>query len=473
MDEGIAMRNRVSADGTRSSRFARWSGRLTLAASFVALLALPATGQDQPAAPRVITFEQAIDIALERNPTVRSAENNARLDEIAVRQEKLGFLPDLRFSTSTNQRYGRNFSQEQGSIINTTTQSLNGSVSTGVTIFDGFANVASLRSARLTQQAGEFEVERARETVVFTVMSNYLSLIEAREQLGVQQENLASQEALEEDIRLRVEQQVRPISDLYQQQATVASARLALVQAQRSAVLGEMTLLQTLQLDPMQNYDFQVPAVGEVTTQSSELQLVELTNRALQARPDFIAAQTDVLATEQSVKVAQATRWPSVSLSGSYSSNWSSTDEATAFFDQIDARRGGSIGLSFSIPIFDRLNTRSATERARIQVENSRINLETLRQSVAVQVRTALLDLRSAEEQLNAAEAQLQAADLALQASQTRYDVGAGTLVELSQSRTARLRAQSDLVSARYGLVFQSRVMDYYLGGMTPESVLE
>src|SRR5690606_36049203 len=123
------------------------------------------------------------------------------------------------------------------------TQSLNGSISSGVTLFDGFANVNSLRGAQLTEQAGEFEVERARETVVFTVMSNYLSLIEAREQLRVQEENLASQEALEEDIRLRVEGQVRPISDLYQQQATVASARLALVQAQRAAVLGEMTLL--------------------------------------------------------------------------------------------------------------------------------------------------------------------------------------------------------------------------------------
>lgn len=458
------------------SRPGGWLQRVAVAAL---LLGLPAAAAAQvtPAqgAPRVITFEEAIRIALDRNPTVRTAENNSRLDAIAVRQERVGFLPDLRFSTSTSQRYGRNFSQDEGRIINTTTQSLNGSISSGVTLFDGFANVNSLRGAQLTEQAGEFEVERARETVVFTVMSNYLSLIEAREQLRVQEENLASQEALEEDIRLRVEGQVRPISDLYQQQATVASARLALVQAQRAAVLGEMTLLQTLQLDPTQDYDFQVPVVDEsdVSAQSQALQLEELTNRALEQRADFVAAQTSLRASEQSVKVAQATRWPTVSLSANYSSNWSSTDEQTAFFDQLDARRGGSLGLSFSIPVFDRLNTRSATERARIQVDNARINLETLRQNVAVQVRTALLDLRSAEEQLTVAEAQLQAAQLALQAAETRYDVGAGSLVELTQARTAHLRAQSDLVSTRYRLVFQSRLMDYYLGGFTPEAVLQ
>lgn len=464
------MRIMDTADGSGGRRpGGRWS-RLVAAGGLLALTALPAQAQVTPA-PRVITFDEAIEIALERNPTVRTAENNSRLDAIAVRQERTSFLPDLRFSTSTSQRYGRNFNQEEGRIINTTTNSMNGSVSSGVTIFDGFANVAGLRSARLTQEAGEFEVERARETVVFTVMSNYLSLIESREQLTVQQENLASQEALEADIAARVEQQLRPISDLYQQQASVASARLALVQAQRSAVLGEMTLLQTLQLDPMQEYVFEIPELGEVATQSANLQLGVLTDRALENRADYVAAQTSLRATEQSVKVAQATRWPSINLSANYSSNWSDTDQNTAFFDQLDSRRGGSLGLSFSIPVFDRLNTRSATERARIQVENSRINLETLRQSVAVQVRTALLDLRSAEEQLTVAEAQLQAAELALQASQSRYDVGAASLVELTQARTARLRAASDLVSARYRLVFQSRLMDYYLGGMDPEAV--
>src|SRR5690606_18981750 len=141
----------------------------------------------------------------------------------------------------------------------------------------GFSNVASLRSARLTEQAGVSELERAEETVVFTVMTNYLSLIEAREQLRVQEESLASQETLERDIAARVEQQTRPISDLYQQQATVASARLALVQAQRSAALAEMTLVQTLQLDPMQEYSFEIPELDAVGTEFTALSVEEAT----------------------------------------------------------------------------------------------------------------------------------------------------------------------------------------------------
>lgn len=430
----------------------------------VAALPAAALGQEGGAV-RSITFEEAIEIALERNPTVLTARNNLQLDAIAVRQQRSSFLPDLRFSTNTSQRYGRNFSQDEGQIINTTTNSVNGSVSTGVTLFDGFSNVASLRSARLTEQAGVSELERAEETVVFTVMTNYLSLIEAREQLRVQEESLASQETLERDIAARVEQQTRPISDLYQQQATVASARLALVQAQRSAALAEMTLVQTLQLDPMQEYSFEIPELDAVGTEFTALSVEEATERALAQRADYQAAQTLLQASEQSVRVARASYWPTISLSANYSSNFSSTDPS-AFFDQLDNRRGGSVGLSFSIPLFDRLNARNATERARVQVDNSRINLESLRQNVAVQVRTGLLDLRSAEEQLVVAEAQLRAAELALEFSQQRYDLGAASLVELTQAQAAQARAAGDLVSARYRLEVQRRVMDYYLGGM-------
>ena len=62
----------------------------------------------------------------------------------------------------------------------------------------------------------------------------------------------------------------------------------------------------------MQEYTFEIPELGEVATQSASLQLGDLTDRALENRADYVAAQTSLRATEQSVKVAQATRWPSM-----------------------------------------------------------------------------------------------------------------------------------------------------------------
>ena len=202
-------------------------------------------------APRTISFDEAVAIALERNTTLKLAENAAALDAAAVRQEKMQFLPSLSLNTRTDQSYGRYFDQNEGQIFNETTESVSGGVSSSVVVFDGFANTTSLKAARLSEDASELAVARTRQSVVFEVMSNFLTLVEQQEQLRVREENLAAQEALEAQVQAYVDAGVRPISDLYQQQANVASARLALVEARRALELAKTELIGTLQLDPL------------------------------------------------------------------------------------------------------------------------------------------------------------------------------------------------------------------------------
>jgi outer membrane protein len=379
------------------------------------------------------------------------------------------FVPDLRLSTQTSQNYGRSFSEAEGRTLNETTQSLNTGVSSSVVLFDGFANVATLREAQLAQDAGELDLDRARQTTVFTVASNYLALIQARDQLLVRQQTLAQEEALEQQIKAFVDAGSRTIADLYQQQAAVASARLAAVEAARAMDLAEIEVIQTLQLDPAAEYDFVAPdlsaAAGDTTPELSGLMA-----RALAQRVDLRAETARGEAAEQAIRAAKASIWPQISLSAGYNTGFSSANEL-AFSDQLDQRRGGSVAIGVSIPLFDRGATSLAAQRAQIQSDNARLALETQRQEVGVQVRRAYLDVSSAREQLRAAEAQQRAAALALEASQERYRVGAATFVELTQARTAQVQAASALVSARYNLLFRETLLDYYVGDLDPSSV--
>src|SRR5690242_9500895 len=139
---------------------------------------------------RIITFQEAIGIALEQNTTVRAAQNAAALSKVEVSVAKEQFVPDLRFSTTGSRNYGRSFDQTEGQIVDQTTKSASLGVNSGVTLFDGFGNTAILKGARLNDQAAEHELHRTRETVAFTVASNFLTLIQRQEQLRVQRENL-------------------------------------------------------------------------------------------------------------------------------------------------------------------------------------------------------------------------------------------------------------------------------------------
>ena len=435
------------------------------------LVVASAAGAQTPASNQTITFDDAIRIALRQNTTLQQATNSAALSSATVRQQKLALLPDLRFTTNTGQSYGRTFSEDEGRIINETTQSLNAGVSSSVTVFNGLTNIANLRSAQLSEDAGEKNVKRAEQTVAFTVASNFLALVQQQEQLRVQRENLTAQEAQERQIKAYVDAGSRPISDLYQQQATVAATRSQVVNAERATELAKVDLIQTLQLDPRGTYNFAPPALDTTTKAPIAFSLDSLLSRAVGQRSDLFAQQSLVSAASQGVKAAKGSRWPALSLSAGYNSAYNSATDL-GFTDQLDQRRGGSISLGVSIPLWDRGSTDLATQRAQINEDNARLDLKNRQQQIGLEVRRAYLDYQAATQQLDAAEAQLRAAQLALESSQQRYNVGAATLLEVTQARAAQFQAASALISARYGLLFQKTLIGYYVGDLNPRNVV-
>ncbi len=415
--------------------------------------------------PRTITFADAINIALKQSTAVLQAQNAVKLSGVEVSQSKRAFLPDLRLSTSAGHSVGRTFSEGEGGIVGTNAQSINAGVSSSVTLFDGFRNVANLKAAQLGEDAATYSLERTRQTAAFTVAAQFLALVEGEEQLKVQRENLAAQELEEKQIAAFVEAGARPIADLYQQQANVAAAKASLAGAERNWKQAQLDLVQTLQLDPRQDYNFVAP---EVNTAGRPLgDVAALIDRALANRLDLRAQAAEVDVAEQGVRAANASRLPQVSVSAGYNTGASSVSDLP-FRDQLDERRGGSVSVGISIPIFDR-NASVAAQQAKIQENNAQLRLAEQKSAVAVEVRKAQLDYETAKQQLAAAEAQLKAAELALEATRERYQAGVSTMVEVTQARAAQVQAASAVVNARYSLALQRTLIDYYTGDLNPQ----
>jgi outer membrane protein len=296
------------------------------------------------------------------------------------------------------------------------------------------------------------------------VASDFLTLVKAQEQLRIQRENLATLEAQEAQIQKFVAAGMRAISDLYQQQAATASARSSVVSAQRDVELGKIGLMQTLQLDPRGTYQFATPAVA-TDAGPETIQLDSLLERAFAHRSDLAAEQSRVSAAAQAVKGASGAKLPTVSLSVGYSTAFSSATDL-GLTEQLNQRRGGSVGIGVSFPLFDRGASSVATQQAQLQADNARLALENQRQAIGLEVRRAYLDYETARQQLAATQAQQKAADLAVTTTQKRYELGSSTLLELTQARAAQLQAASAVVSARFTVAFQKAAMSYYSGDL-------
>lgn len=428
----------------------------------------PVVAQQAPPTQQV-TFADAIQIALKQNLTVRQMENNLLIQQATANQARNNLLPDLSFSTSGSDNVGQQFNLNTGKLTTQQTQSLNPNIRSSFLIYDANRTVSNIRSARENATAITMDVSRTRQTAVFTVASDFVALVSAQSQLDVQKENLVALQAQLDQIQQFANAGARPLSDLYQQRANVASAQLSVTQADQSVENAKINLIQALQLDPAKEYEFVAPPIPEVAT-GRIFRLDSLVAVAYARRPDIAAERSRVAAAAQDLSAARAGRMPSVQASVSYGTNYTSASDS-GLFNQFNQRRGGGVGLSFTLPIFDRGSVRLQEQRAQILEENATLALINQQQTVALEVRRAWLSVRSAQQQQIAATAQQVAAALALDAVQQRYNVGAATLLEITQARSQLVNAQSALSTAKYNLVLTQAVLAYYTGELDPANV--
>ena len=434
----------------------------------IAIFAMSGSALAQEA--RTISFEEAVRIALNQNVSLQQVENTVELDARDVFQQRMDFLPDLSFFTSGSR--GSGFTQDQaGNNIAFTNQSISGSISTQVNLFRGFGDVASLEEAKYLRDASEYSYDRARQDVVFDVVNSFLLYVNAREQVGIRVEDLESQRQQLAQIEEFVNVGSRPISDLYQQQALTAQAELQVLNAEREAELNKTRVIQVLQLDPFGEYEFVAPDIEEVVFSPESYDLEGLLRAAFEQRADIDAQEERIRAADQGIRIARSSYWPSINLNGAYRSNYS-PDFEEKFFNQLDLNRGNSIGFSISYPIFDRFTRGTTVQRAEVQHENAVLDLQNVRQQVALQVRQAYLDYLTNEKRLDVTATQERAAQQAVEAAEERYNVGAGTLLELTQARAQYVEAVSNRVQARYDFLFQGKLVDYYVGRLDPSEPL-
>lgn len=418
-----------------------------------------------------ISFKDAVDIALERNVELKKSENDVVLSESAVTKAKADFLPNLNFGSTLSRNWGLSFDQTAGRLVNAVSDGVNGSVSSSVNLFNGFSDVAGLNQAKLQLEADKEALNRSEQVVYFNVVSSYLSVLLAMEQVAIRQEDLSSQQQqlarIEEFTRLGA----RPISDLYQQQATAAQSELSLLEAEQNVELQKVALIQILELDPFVEYSFEAPRANDLPLDQINYDLDTILRMSLEKRSDYLSRKLAVDAAAEGIRIAKSSRYPSLNLSGSYGTSYSSSRQDD-FAGQFGDNRSGSARLSLNIPIFNRLSTKTNLERSQISYTNLKLDLQNYEQSVLLDVRREYLAYQSLAKQLEVSQIQLDAARQAQEVEQERYNVGASTLVELNQARVAFVNAASNRAQVIYRFIFQSKLIDYYIGVLDPSDLV-
>jgi len=435
----------------------------------LSLIALPGLLGPAPAKAAdilVLSLDAVRELALERNASLQHQTNSATLSQVTLDQARAARQPDLRLSAGASEHLDRAVAPATGDLETDGTHSLSLQLSSSLNLFDGSGAKATIESARLAASATASDLERARESVAYLATAGYLQAALDLDLVSIETERLDSEQQQLERIESLHEVGERPWADVLQQRASLAEAELEQLSARRTYELDLLTLKELLALDADTRIELGPGAGLPAATVSGDLR--SLLEEALQNRSDVAAQAARVQSAEETIRAARSGYWPSLDLTASAGSSYSSRDDAFGFGDQLlDANPNASIGLSLSLPILDREQTDTAVRRARIELANEQLVYDDLVRQVGLELEQALLNYRIAVAQLGVSQTRVQYAREALAATEARYFEGLATLVEVSQARSQYVEAAGSRATAQTTTTLRQLEIELQLGGNT------
>lgn len=412
------------------------------------------------------TLDDCIQYAQEHNLQIQQAKNSAESARVDVKQYREALFPSLTFNSQQGLNFQKVESQNMGSFdTEATNPTYNGSYSlqTNLTLYNGGANWRQLEQSRIAEQAQQLEVEKTSNNIQVQLIQAYYQILYAQESVTTNEEIVAAAERELE--RAKARQQVGKVSqvEVTQMQSQLEQNRYQLVQAQNTVAANILTLKQLLQLSPDTEFDVDYRSFSSDDVLTLLPTVAEAEERTLANLPNLKSAELQVKSSEMQVKIAKGSYYPTVSLNAGVSTS-SSNAFSGEFNSQIKNHLNGSLGLSVSVPIYDRRQTRSQVDKARIQLSNQQIELENTRIELQNQVSTLHLDIEAAQARYRSAIVSEESARQTFEIMDERYGVGLESMLDLLTEKNNYLKARQETLQSKFTALLNLEVLKFYMG---------
>ncbi len=420
---------------------------------FLVLLLLPAMVFPQ----QKLTLEEAIKIALQRNSNLIVSKNNLIGSESNLKSAYGDLLPNLNVSSSFSwsrfeNENAQSFTDELGRVVtppksqDSETYSVNANSSW--VLFDGLSNWANIARRKDDLESAKLNLERQKEDIIYQTIELYYAVLNFEKLVKVREDNVEFNQKFLEQVQERNRLGSVAIADVYTQQVQLGNAELALIREQNNLEDSKSNLLNFLAMDVLKDYEYVNPTEDNVVintaTFDNEFSSVEaMVSSALENRKDYHSQLFSVSSAQSGVSVARGGIFPRLSSSFSFGTDASKVDN---LFDT----RSYGFGLSLSLPIFSNFNIDNSIQLAQISVKNAEENLSSLERQIKIEVKQDYLDFEAAKKNLDVATKNLQSAEENRRINFERYNLGAGTILDVLQSDRDLTQAQSNKINATF-----------------------
>lgn len=409
--------------------------RLTLL--FTGLTLAASAASDLPPLPRPLTLDVALDYAVAHSPTLLRTREQIREQEGVLVTARASRLPTV----SANGSAARIDDHRLESPLYDD-RSWSVDVTASQVLYAGGGLQAQERAQRAQLEAARLAFNAALSDTLLGVRQQFYGVLLAREVIAVREEALQVLESELTYARSRRDAGTGSDFDLLRAEVAVANARPGLIRARNALKIAQEQLRTTLGAASTPSGDLDVQ--GSLVVPAREIALADAVAAARAHRPELLQQERLVQAADQGVIGARSGYQPTVSAVGGYA--WTSPSLITTSGNL----HGWSAGVQASWNIFDSKATAGKVTQARSRAQQSRLALEERQLAVELEVRTAHASLVEASEVLHASEQVVTQARESLRLSQTRYQAGLSTQLDVLSAQSSLTEARSNLAQAQH-----------------------
>lgn len=431
-------------------------------------------------AQRLWTLDECIAYALEHNIEIKQQVLSVETKRVAYSESKWAYAPSVSASISHNLSTGRVLDPTTYEFVeNQTVQGNNTSVSMGITLFGGMGNLHNLKRAKLDLQSALLGVEKIQNDITLNITAHYLETLCAKENIRNAMQIVSTLKLQEEKTAKMVEARKVPTADLLQIQSQRADAENELLSAKNQHYIAKLNLCQFLEIRDFTSFEISspdqaLPDLGLLPREAEEVTEVALT------LPQVRIAALAIDMARRDIRIAQASYFPTLTIGAAYGSSFSDARhkafqnpngtyryEAYPFFEQYKDNANSYISLSLNIPIFGRLSLRKNVNQRKIALQQAEYALRTMEKQVEKEVKLAWINMHTAwEKYLSSQKYVVSASEVARQVKY-KYDLGVATIMDYSTAINNLVKANSQLLQAKYEYFFKYKVIQFYLNHST------
>jgi outer membrane protein len=453
----------------------------------------------EPVAGKSWSLEDCINYALTNNIQVKQAELNTKLADVNLFQSEGNLLPSINANASHSYNIGRTVDRFTNEFADSKVLSQNLSVSADITLFSGMQNINSIKQNRYNYMAAKFDSDKMRNDISLNVATAYLQVLFSMELLQNATNQVGITTAVVDRTKKMFEAGSTAKGTLLDIQAQLASEELNVTNAQNQLDIAYLSLAQLLNLSSPKDLSIVKP---EITIDAGALLAAtpdQVYNSAIGSLPEVKSADLKVKSAEKGVSMAWGGLSPRLVFSASYGTGYSGASqryigspsflgyspdgsittagdtvlsplystpetEKIPFADQFRDNVNKSFGFYLTVPLFNKFQTKSAIDRARIQKMSAELDVISTKLQIQKNVQQAYADANAGLKKYASSQKAVEAMEESFKYTEQKFNVGMLNTNDFNDTKNKLAKAQSDLLQAKYEYVFKTKVLDFYQG---------